>query len=369
MTQACFLREKQEKVLNEWISISKKRFPAASDKSRTAIRDHVPEMMNLLCEVIETKRFDTPNEASKTHGRQRHSFGDYTLIQVIGEYSILKNLVFDELTAGHADTVEIIRLVDLFFDSAITIAANEFAKLREDELVASAARLKDSNMDLERFAGVAAHDLRSPAGTIVGYSDLLIDSCLNDPPKLKSATTIQRTAKRMIDLIDQLLVYAKLGKSEHKFVRVDVATCVDDAVSSLDGVIEIASAKIQVGELPQISGDPVLITQLFQNLIANSLKFCSPERTCEIKISGQVADHKVKIEVADNGLGFDPTLSKALFEPFIRAHEHLPIQGSGIGLATVERIVKLHGGTVTASGETNRGATFTMEFPEPSKTQ
>ena len=107
------------------------------------------------------------------------------------------------------------------------------------------------------------------------------------------------------------------------------------------------------------------MTQLFQNLIANSLKFRSPNRGCEIWINASGASDKIQIEFKDNGIGFKPELREFIFEPFKRAHDNLKIQGSGIGLATVQRIVKLHHGTISAEGIENEGAAFRMSFPIP----
>ena len=368
MANHCSLRTNQKALLENWVSISKTRFPAASDKSRAAIRDHLPDLMELLCVVVETKVLESPEEASKIHGRQRHAFGDYTLLQVIGEYSILKNLVFDEL-GKEFDGVEMFRLVDLFFDAAISTAATEFTKLREEELLQAANKLKENNLDLERFAGVAAHDLRSPTATIVSYADHLIDSFIDDPARLKSAATISRTAKRMISLIDQLLVYARLGESKRSFSRVPLNQPVTDAVASLEAAVQFTDAVLEIDELPTIDGDAILLTQLFQNLIANSLKFKSEERTCRIKIEGRVERNQAVVEISDNGLGFHPDLSESIFVAFTRGHEMLPIQGSGIGLATVARIVKIHGGTVLAEGRENIGAKFTIRLPLVSHTQ
>ncbi len=363
MGQPCALRLNSDRVLDSWITLSKERFSAATDKSRQAVRDHLPDLMSLLCEVVETGILQNPKHVSKIHGQQRHSFGDYTLPQLIGEYSILKNLVFDELKSDRADSVDLIRLVDLFFDVSISSAATEFSKLREKELVDASQLLEESNLDLARFAGVAAHDLRSPAGTIIGYSELLIDSKGNQDVAAKAATTIHRTAKKMIELIDQLLAYAKLGKENLPFVGFDSLAAVTNTVEMLGPAIKAAHAEVQIKKMPHLFGDPVLIAQLFQNLIANSLKFCSPERKCKISIESSEKDGFHTIHVRDNGIGFDPKFNTDIFAPFKRAHEHLPIQGSGIGLATVQRIVKFHGGSITAKGVEGQGASFEIRLP------
>lgn len=363
MLTSCLLREVKENVLSKWEGIAKAKLPAAEEKSRQSIRDHLPELVDALCDVIESKTFESPKEISKTHGRQRFSFGDYTLAQVIAEYSLLKNVIYDlTMTDSTVDRYSF-RLIDFFFDAAVTAAASEFMSLRETELKASAQRLEESHADLERFAGVAAHDLRSPAGTIAGYAEVLISATQEQPALLKAANVIDRTAHRMLHLIDQLLIYAKMGTSEAKLAPFPLLLSVDDALASSEGAIRAVEARVHVGPMPKIFGDPVLMTQLFENLIANSLKYRAADRRCEIWIEASVSSDRIHVQVKDNGLGFKPELREFIFEPFKRAHENLKIQGSGIGLATVQRIVKLHGGVISAEGVENEGAIFKMIFP------
>ncbi len=364
MTPRCFLRNDKETLLSKWEAVARAELPAAREtQSRKAVRDHLPELVDALCEVIESRKFEPPKAISRTHGRQRFSFGDYTLAQVITEYSLLKNLVFDLVAANESLSLDEFRLIDLFFDSAMTTAATEFAKLRELDLKKSALKLLESNTDLERFAAVAAHDLRSPAATIVGYAELLMSKAEPHPELLKIVSVVDRTAKRMIQLIDQLLIYTKLGASTSIPTSFSLASSVDDALGSSHAEIREARAKIHVGPLPQMTGDSVLMTQLFQNLIANSLKFRSPNRECEIWIEASLAADRLQIQFKDNGIGFKPNLREFIFEPFKRAHDNSKIQGSGIGLATVQRIVKLHHGSISAEGVENEGAVFRMSFP------
>lgn len=363
MTTKCTLRNNKEEILRKWEALSKSRFPSAADKTRASMRDHLPELIDALCEVIETNVFEEPKEISEIHGRQRFSFGDYTLSQVISEYSILKNLIFDELDSADLKTRQTLRLIDLFFDSAITSASTEFSRLREEELKTSSFLLEESVRDLERFTGVAAHDLRSPAGTIVGYCDLMMESLVGDSEMLRSTQTINRTAKRMISLIDQLLVYTRIGKSEMQFSEFLFSESIDNAISNCENLIRDAHAQIHKSVSHSMCGDEILMTQLFQNLLANSLKFRSQSRVCEIWITVKLVEDNYIVEFKDNGLGFSPALSEMIFEPFKRAHEHSKIQGSGIGLATVERIVKLHHGSISAEGKEGIGAKFTIQIP------
>lgn len=365
MPEQCHIKVYKEKILNRWERISREMFPAATDKSRTAIRNHLPQLIDALCEVIETGVFENPKELGKIHGRQRFSFGDYTLSQVLDEYWLLKKVVFDELE--HADKVVLtdFRLINRFFESAASVAAVEFAKLREIELKKAARHLEASYQDLERFSAVAAHDLRSPASTIIGYADLVLDDAeAVSEDIINQIKTIKNVGSRMIHLIDQLLEYAKIGKSKVERKTFSLSVAAQEARSNLAKDIAEAGAVVSIESLPEVLGHPILFTQLFQNLIANSLKFKSEKRIPQITISSWQETDLIKLRIKDNGIGFDPSMNQEIFEPFKRGDNSKNIVGSGLGLATVQKIVDLHDGKVSAVGRVDEGAEFNIEIPQ-----
>ena len=365
MSDQCHVRVHKDKILNRWEKLSREMFPSASDKSRASIRNHLPELMDALCDVIETGIFEKPRELSKSHGQQRFSFGDYTLSQVLDEYWLLKKVVFDELEHGREVVLSEFRLINRFFESAATVAAVEFAKLRENELSKATRHLEASYQDLERFAAVAAHDLRSPASTIIGYADLALDdSAQASDEMISQIKTIKNIGSRMIHLIDQLLDYSKIGKSDIEQKSFSLSVSALEAKSNLAKNISESNAEIIIEDLPEVTGYPVLFTQLFQNLIANSLKFKSDKIPSRITISGRQENDLIKLFIKDNGMGFDPALNREIFEPFKRGNNSKDIKGSGLGLATVQKIVELHGGKIRAIGRMDEGAEFIIEIPQ-----
>jgi signal transduction histidine kinase len=368
MTDQCHIRIKKDKILKRWEELSREMLSSATDKSRAALRDHIPQLMDALCDVIETGVFEKPHELSQTHGQQRFSFGDYSISQILTEYWLLKRTIFDELEIGNEIRLVEFRTINQFFESAATTAASEFSKLREIELIQAARTLEASNLDLKRFAAVAAHDLKSPSATIIGYADLGIDDPGNvSADSLENFKTIKKIGLRMIQLVDRLLEYSQLGESNLVKKRFFLSKAAEEAKSNLANEISQASAEVKIGILPEVEGDPVLFTQLFQNLISNSLKFKSDKRTSNITISG-IQDHGVvKIQVKDNGLGFDPKFNQEIFEPFKRGDNSENIKGSGLGLATVHKIIELHGGKISALGWVDEGAEFNIEVPQNSK--
>ncbi len=364
MPEQCHIRIQKNKILDRWEQLSRKMFPAASDKSRNAVRDHLPQLTDALCDVMETGVFEKPKELGQIHGAQRFAFGDYTLSQVLNEYWLLKEVVFDELEHAHKVVITDFRLINRFFESAATIAAVEFAKLREIELSKATRHLEESYHDLERFAAIAAHDLRSPASTIIGYADLMLDDHKDvSEDAINQIKTIKNVGSRMILLIDQLLEYAKIGKSEMEKKGFSLSSAAQEAKANLANNISQAGAEVTIERLPEVTGYPILFSQLFQNLIANSLKFKSAKRTSQIIISGSKENDIVKLCIKDNGMGFDPLLNQEIFEPFKRGDNSKNIQGSGLGLATVRKIVEMHGGKISAVGRVGEGAEFNIEIP------
>lgn len=364
MPNKCFIRENKDKILVRWEILSREMFPSASDKSRVAVRDHLPQLTDALCDVIESGVFEKPETLGESHGRQRFSFGDYTLSQVMEEYWLLKKVIMDELEKENQIVMSHIRLINHFFESAATSAACEFSNLSENKLRHLVHFLEISNQDLERFSAVAAHDLRSPVATIIGYSDLIMDDIMDDHEDLTSnVQVIKTTSQRMLSLIDQLLEYTKVGKSVLAKQVFSLEKAAQNAVDNLKKQFADANAQIRIEDLPQMMGDEILFSQLFQNLIANSLKFKSNQRPCLITVRGRQVNDRIYISVKDNGMGFDPSLNQEIFEPFKRGNNIRNIKGSGLGLATVKKIVDLHGGTVLALGRVDEGAEFNIEVP------
>ena len=366
MAKACVLEGRTEEVMTTWERLSRAYFDSASDKSRVAVRDHLPPLLDALVEVLKSRDFERPIELSRIHGRQRFSFGDYALKDVLGEYVLLKNIVFDILERHDPDFFEDFRLVDRFFSAAMTIAAEEFAALREADIKAMSATLEATNRDLERFAAVAAHDLRSPAATIVGYADLALEEhACGHPDEENYASLIRKTSLRMVSLIEQLLAYTKIGPAKLDAQTFSVADVLGEARADLEAQLQGTDVHfdIQRESLGQIKGDRILFTQLFQNLLANSLKFRDPDRALRIDVWGERADGRARIFVRDNGRGFNAEAGRTIFEPFIKGHSDPSIEGSGLGLATVQRIVDVHGGHISADGRPNHGAQFEIDLP------
>lgn len=226
--------------------------------------------------------------------------------------------------------------------------------------------LERSNQALHNFASCAAHDLRSPLVTIKMCSELLVDSLGDDASDVaqESAIRMQRSVLRMTRMIEGLLQYARTQRLQEDLEVVELRDIVADVLEDLSSSIKDSSARIVVGALPRMMGNGVSLRQLFQNLLANSIKYRKPDVLPEIEVDARrTSEGDIEISVKDNGQGFDVEESDRLFDLF---HSLSPDAGDGscgIGLATCKLIAEEHGGQISAVSESGVGSTFTIRFP------
>jgi len=241
----------------------------------------------------------------------------------------------------------------------------EVRKLNQ-ELTVRAAELVEANKELESFAYSVSHDLRAPLRHLVGYSELLqkhASSSLDDKSK-KYMQTILEAGKRMGNLIDDLLAFSRIGRAETRTTAVNLQQLVAEVVSEIGAQSKREDISWKIGALPVCYGDRPLLRLVLVNLLSNAVKFSGPRSPAKIEI-GSVDGNgdKSEIFVSDNGVGFDMQYVNKLFGVFQRLHRADEFEGTGIGLATVQRIVHRHGGTVRAEGAVDRGATFYFSLP------
>jgi signal transduction histidine kinase len=229
------------------------------------------------------------------------------------------------------------------------------------------AQLAAVNKELEAFSYSVSHDLRAPLRHINGFTELLEKSAgaAIDATGKRYLRLISESALKMGDLIDALLVFSRMGRTEMLHSRVD-----------LNAIMRAAQRETMVGQsgrrvkwtihpLPDVSGDPSMLQQVFTNLLSNAFKYSRTRQESEIEIG--VADGKpgeVVVFVRDNGVGFDMAYANRLFGVFQRLHRAEEFEGTGIGLANVQRIVLRHGGRVWAESELDKGATFFVALPK-----
>jgi PAS domain S-box-containing protein len=240
----------------------------------------------------------------------------------------------------------------------------EIRKLNR-ELEKRSADLEASNKELEAFAYSVSHDLRAPLRHIVGYTELLqknISSML-DEKSLRYMKTILESAKRMGALIDDLLAFSRIARAETRQRLVSLEELVKEVLTDLQRETEGRDIAWTIGALPEVFGDRPMLRLVLVNLIANAVKFTRTRTRAEIEIGSLKKDEAVVVFVRDNGVGFDMKYAHKLFGVFQRLHQAGTFEGTGIGLATVQRIIHRHGGSVWAEGLVDRGATFFFSLP------
>ncbi len=219
---------------------------------------------------------------------------------------------------------------------------------------------------LEFFAYVAAHDLRDPLQRIIGFSDLLKNLSYETlcEEGRKYLQKIQDASSRMSSLIDDLLRFSKVIKRSEMFSKVNLSAVLDRVIEDLDLSIRHTQAVIDVGPLPEISGDESQLTQLFQNLIANAIKFRKDNQPPKITIGASEGGSAFwEISIADEGIGFDPQYADKIFRPFERLHNRGQYEGSGIGLAICQKIVSYHNGKISVQTHPQKGTIFSILLP------
>ncbi len=241
-----------------------------------------------------------------------------------------------------------------------------------------AEQLERSNTELQNFASVASHDLQEPLRKIQAFGDRLKIKCgkqLGDQG-LDYLARMQNAAERMQVLIQDLLKLSRVTSRAQPFERCDLAKVVAEVLTDLEVKIEQTGARVEVGSLPTIDADPLQMRQLFQNLIANALKFQKPGEPPEIDISGRIfrlqemlipggvpGSEVCQIRVQDNGIGFEAKFAEQIFVVFQRLHSREEYEGTGIGLAVCRKITDRHGGTIVAKSTEGMGASFVITLP------
>jgi PAS domain S-box-containing protein len=226
--------------------------------------------------------------------------------------------------------------------------------------------LQSVNKELEAFAYSVSHDLRAPVRHIAGFTELLQKHAepVLDEKSRRHITMILDSANRMGNLVDDLLAFSRIGRTEAQNTDVDLALAVKSVLAELTPDTQSRKITWRVGDLPKAYGDPAMLRLVFTNLISNALKFTRTREQAEIQIGSlNHRSDEVAVFVKDNGVGFDMKYKDKLFGVFQRLHSQEAFEGTGIGLATVERVVRRHGGRVWAESSVDHGATFFFALP------
>jgi PAS domain S-box-containing protein len=297
--------------------------------------------------------------------------GDYTAIRMDGSVFIAHGLA----TTVKDEADRIIGYQSAVID--VTERKNQEEEIRtlneELELKVSqrTAQLEAANKELEAFCYSVSHDLRAPLRSIHSFTNILIEDYkdLLDSEGKRLFGIVTSSAAQMGELIDDLLNFSRTGRSTMNNTILDMKLLAKTAFGDLTGNQEKKRITIKIGELHKISGDPVLIMQVWNNLISNAIKYSSKAVHSEIQISSKRLGDMIIYSIRDNGVGFEMQFVHKLFGIFQRLHTEKEFEGNGVGLAIVQRIILRHGGKVWAEGEVGKGATFCFSLPVKDKSK
>ncbi len=233
-------------------------------------------------------------------------------------------------------------------------------KRAEAEILTRNQQLEDANQELEAFTYSVSHDLRAPLRHISGFSKIVLEEYGRtlDPEGQRFLQRIQEGTSQMGLLVDDLLNLARISRTEVRFQVAGLNSIVEDVISSLKMESDGRQVEWKVDSLPFVECDPALIKQVIQNLLSNALKYTRPRPCAIIEVSQKQENGETVVFVRDNGVGFNMKYADKLFGVFQRLHRAEDFEGTGVGLATVKRIVQKHGGRVWAEAELDKGATF-----------
>lgn len=232
------------------------------------------------------------------------------------------------------------------------------------ELLSNMEQLKAVNEELESFSYSVSHDLRAPLRALISYSQILEEDFRDklDEEAQGLLERIKYNSNRMNTLINDLLSFSKMGRKQLIKMEINIGELVKKVISEITEA-QPHNATFKVQALQQAYGDPSLLQQVWVNLIDNAVKYSSKKDKPEIEINCYQQDGEIVYSVKDNGAGFDMKYADKLFGVFQRLHSTKEFDGTGVGLATVQRIIKRHGGRIWADAKENEGATFCFTLP------
>lgn len=236
----------------------------------------------------------------------------------------------------------------------------------ERRVVERTTQLETSNKELESFAYSVSHDLRAPLRAIDGFSYILEQKYghVLDEEGNRLLGVIRNGSSKMDQLITDLLALSRVSRSEINYSPIDMNALARDVYHELATPEVHQRFKIKISDLPVIYGDPILLRRVWTNLISNAIKYTLPKPDCEIEINGVQKDDYCIFSIRDNGVGFNGDYADKLFGVFQRLHKESEFEGTGVGLAIVQRIIQRHAGRVWAEGELGSGATFYFSLPK-----
>lgn len=311
---------------------------------------------------LELGLVDAEARAATLHAAQKHGFVRDAEIQILTKskklVDVLVSLERIELNGRSC-------MISIQYDITERKRAEAEVRRLNQELEGRRVALEATNKELETFSYSVSHDLRAPLRTIDGFSQALLEDYGKQLPEEAQGylTRVRSGAQRMAELIDDLLSLSQVTRSPMKSVPVDLSKLAQDIAAELQRTHPERRVNVTITSNLKVRGDPNLLQVVLENFLNNAWKFTSKREQAEIEFGSRDEDHGTIYFVRDNGAGFDMTYAGKLFGAFQRLHAMTEFPGTGVGLATVQRVIHRHGGRVWAEAEVDQGATFFFTLP------
>lgn len=362
------LKKQKNNILTEWEKRCRSQIQFAADSSQQILccdTEAFLDEMAINLKNLDPKLSDREKEVVIRHSKERARMQGFTLNDLLREFGILRQVLIEFLHAPFEMTEAELKVFNSLIDAAMETAGYEFAKSERTNIQQALNLAEKSNQALEHFASIVAHDFRSPLATLSGFTELLEEEIST---RSIQSREVEQTLKRMkssigraIDLVDGLLTYSRLGTQKPDFTAVNLNEVVQAAWENLKHEANRKKAHLYTENLPTVQGAFPFLTQLFQNLFSNSLKFCK-DNVPEIRVSVTEKDADWVFEVHDNGIGFNEEDKEAIFQLHQRLKSDVP--GNGIGLSTCRKVLDMHHGHIWAHGHPGEGASFYFTLPK-----
>lgn len=244
--------------------------------------------------------------------------------------------------------------------------ANETLRAAQEELRRKSDDLERTNVELGQFASMASHELQGPLRKIIAFGQLLERSAADlDPQAREFLRKMRDAALQESKLINSLGELSLVTRTARPFERVELVELVRDVLADLGALLARIGGRVELGPLPAVMADPVQLKQVFHNLLGNAVKYRKQDEPLQVAVrSRDIGPDKVEITIEDNGIGFEQRYAARIFEPFERLHAAGKFEGVGMGLAICDKIVRRHGGTISARSEPGKGSAFSLTLPK-----